>query len=64
MGRDIDNEDGTEIMTNEGRKLSGRTRRPRRLGRTVTSRTDDGNEALRGRSTENRNACKGKGKVK
>ena len=30
----------------------------------VTSRTDNGNKALRGRSTENENACKGEGKVK
>ena len=51
-------------MIYEGRTSSCWTRRPRHLGRTVTSRTGDRNEPLRGRSTENGNACKGKGKVK
>ena len=60
MGGDIDNEDGTVIKTYEARTLSGRTRRPRRTGRAVTPTTEDGNEADRGRSTENRNACRGK----
>ena len=60
MGGDIDNEDGTVIKTYEARTSSGRTKRPRRTGRTVTPRTEDGNEALRGQSMENRNACRGK----
>ena len=63
MGGDIDNEDGTEIMTYEGRTSSGRTRRPLHLGRAVTPRTGHGNEALRGQSTENGNECRGKGKA-
>ena len=60
MGGDIDNEDGTVIKTYEARISSGRTKRLRRTGRTVTPRTEEGNEALRGRSTENRNARRGK----